>query len=222
MTVPDRGLLPYVKYKNSSDQGNACIQIVLRYGDTRSVRRYLSFVPDECLTGDPDSVVIGANDGFANAYRAFQGLITNKAWNIRARLVVKPNDEVPIQGWTASDQAPNNMGAVLILANAPQLIPGDKVAIKGTRRVGTDKTSYNAIYRVKSTLDDTTKATRTVFLDQTSSGAPTSIKVYGKLQKVDYGPFPIQKWSWFRAGTHKRGVSYGAPHGRRLKRASLV
>lgn len=220
-TVPSRGVLVTTAPNKQVDQPNSCIQIVIRYNDTRSTKRYLSMVPDECIRGSPDSVRIGANGGFSDGYTEFQRFLTREGWMIRARSITGDFGEKDVQDWIASASDPHPMGAVLVLTDAPALAAGQKVAIKGTRRRNKAQPSYNMIYRVKAVIDSASANTRTVILGQSQGGDPASIKVLGTLQKVGYQYYPIQQWSWFRAGTHKRGVSFGASHGRRSARMLL-
>jgi hypothetical protein len=221
MTLGERGTLIAPTGKQGTDISNACIHIIVRYNDTRSAKRYLAFVPDACITGEGNKVDLASIPAFANAYVAYQKILKEEGWGIYARDVAGNFVEKPIQQWVVADMAPLWIGAVMVLIGAATYEVGDKVAVKGTRRKGTDKMSYNGIYRVAKVVDDATAGTRTVFLAQSQGGDAASVKVNGKLQVVGLKNFPIQNWSWFRAGTHKRGGSFGRALGRRLTRALL-
>lgn len=222
MVVPKKGTLIKELGVTSSDQPNSCIQIVVRYDTDRSAKRYLAFVPDECVQGDPASVNLDVNQAFLTAYKAYQKLLVGGGWMIRVRDIAGANAEKKIQEWKITDAAPNPLAAFISKEAAPALEVGDKVSIKGVRRKGPDTTSYNGIWRVQAVVTPSGDTQRAIVLKGSDGLDANSIKVNGTLQKVTYKPVAITAWSWFRAGTHKRGGSFGASRGRRLTRRSVV
>lgn len=221
MVVPERGVLAVGTGQPRQDQGRSCIICKAYFGNSRTSTRYLSFVPDNVVRGDPDSVALGGTPFFSTDFRNFTLELVNGGWQIWARKSGSGFDPILIEDWVTAATGPSIMGPSIPTPTAPALSSTRRVKILSVRRRGTDKLSYNGTFVVQ-TLNTTQVPDHTIyFLRGTETGDPASIKLPGKLQIIDYQAYNISTFFAERAGIHKRGGSFGAVRGRRSKHLSL-
>jgi hypothetical protein len=221
LSVPARGARTPAAADNRPDQARSCAQLRITYDVNRTAMRYLAFVPDNVIEDEPVSINPNANPDWFSFYLSYRAELVSGRWNIRARVSETGNPKFPILNWVSSPTAPNLLGVKVAKIPGTGVGQNDKVSIKGTRRRGTDRVSYNGIFKVDR-VDTTSDSTNNIYyLQTTEAGDPTSLKNMGTMQKVDFIFLPIQKAVLLRGGVHKRGKPLGTPHGRRSRRFPL-
>lgn len=221
LVVPANGTFPGNTETSSLDQFRACLQIRLKYDTDRRAIRYLGLVPDGILQGEPASARPDLLPFWHTALNNFTNELVEGGWSVKARDRGAGFTELAIIGWTSAAAAPTNLGIVLPSLPAPNIAVGDRVSVKGVRRKGTDRTSYNGHYIVDAVNTTLLPDRVIIYLRGTETGDPASVKLLGTVQKVGKNYFAIQGVEIVRAGTHKRGKPLGAPVGRRKTRLSL-
>jgi hypothetical protein len=229
LTVPATGKLPatvddenaFLNGKQECDQAKASLMCRIRFDSDRRANRYLCFPPDNVLFSEPDSYHPDGYPGWNTLMLGFLPLLKSGGWQIRARSRDPGYTETPIVSWYQAAAAPSIMGVVLPSQPATTIVPGDWVAIKGVRRKGTDKTSYNGKYRVSSINPTFASGQIVIYLEGSEAGQASTVKIPGSIQKVAYKYYPFDFFSGYKATTHKRGRPFSAPLGRRKKQTSL-
>lgn len=207
--------------KTAGDQARACLQVRLTYDVDRRVIRYFNFVPDGVLQREPNSVNMNAVPAWKTNFDNFWKFLIDNHWAIKARNRGDGFGEFQIKGWVQAATAPFNVGVLVEQSPTPGLEVNDRVAIRGVRRRGTDKTSYNGVYTVRNFVLAYEGSKNAYFLLASETGDPASVKKNGFLRKVGYTYYDIGHYEAIRAGIHKRGKHLGTPSGRRLKRVLL-
>lgn len=221
LTVPPRGLIVPNIETTRADQAKSCLQIRLTYDVDRRCIRYLALPPDSVLMDEPESVNLDANGAYSTAFGEFRALLIGSAWAIKGRMRTALFAEIPIENWVQSATSPTDVGVVIPSLPAPGIKVRDFISIKGVRRKGLDRLSYNGRYIV-SALNTTLLPDKTiVYLRGTEIGDPASVKLLGTIQRIGHDYFPILNMEGLRAGTHKRGKPLGSPRGKSQKRPTL-
>jgi hypothetical protein len=221
LVVPAVGGYDTVALNSKPDQSRACLQIRLTYDTDRSVMRYLAFVPDNVLYGEPASVQLDKNVVWQSRYNIFVDRVTNGDWQLQARRTGGVYDPQPIREWVQAAVAPLNLGVAIPAASALPAGIGDKIHVKNSRRKGTDKLSYNGKYYVAGVNTTLSPDNVIYYLRGTESGDASSVKLLGTVEPVAYQLYVIQGITPLRAGVHKRGKPFTTPLGRRKTRVSL-
>ncbi len=221
LAVPARGTIAATAIARRSDQARSCMQMRIGFDTDRKSVRYLAFVPDSIILDEPASVDLAKDPAWGSTFVNFRNELISGRWFVRGRNRGAGFTELPIRGWTQSATAPNLTGIILDSAPAPGIVVGDFVVVKGSRRRGTDKMSYNGRYYIPSINTTLVPDSIVLWLGSSEAGDPASIKLPGKVQRVGMTYFPIQICTSLRGGVHKRGKPLGSPHGRRQKRVLL-
>lgn len=221
LNVPAQGLIIPANKQQGSDQARACLQTRVTYDTDRRAVRYMGFVPDAILGGEPASYNIGQDPAWDTKFEAYKLELKNGNWAIKARDKSGAFAAVKITNWVQSASAPTNLGVVLPAAPPFGATVGEMIQVQGVRRKGTDKLSYNGRYFIDAINTTLLPGYVIYYLRGTEIGDPASIKLPGNIQRVGYAYFTIEAFSGIKAGVHKRGKPQGTPLGRRKTRVSL-
>lgn len=203
------------------DQARACIIQRFRYDTDRWARRFLAFASDDVLMNEPGGVDLNGDPLWTKEWQKFIAELVSGRWYIKARRRDAGYEEIPIVRWVQSQTAPANIGVVVNSLPAPGITENMRISIKGTRRRGTDRVSYNGQYTVRNVNEAFETGKFAYYLQGTESGDPDSVKKNGTIQRVGHNYYTIQAVAAHKVGVHKRGKPLGTPVGKRLKRISL-
>jgi len=221
LVVPEAGKFAAGSSDTAPDQPRACLHVRLRYNEDRRVTRYFSMVPDGVIEGIGKTANTGKIPSWWTKFNLFWKHLIAIGWAIKGRSRTGNYVEVPIQNWVQSETAPLNVGVVVPDTPATGITDIDFVSVKGVRRRGTDKLSYNGRYRIYSVNSTFQTGKIAYYLRGTETGDPDSVKLPGTLQRIGHEYYSIQQHEVIRAGVHKRGKPLGTPVGRRKTRVSL-
>lgn len=242
MVVPEKGTFNVGEPSTRAPiEYRAAAQLRLRYDNLRFTTRYLTPVPRAIVGAEPLTYVpsgsppwVAALANFCNYIRGLPGSGAPAACAIYARIPIPlapmpPSpDPYRVLTWRVQSATPSYLGAVLTTAGAAGIAVGDKVHVYNTRirspqwANGARLPSLNGSWFVDA-VDPNTPTTGqvTVWLRGTAGIDPLLIKNLGRLFKVQYATYAVQRCDVVRVGIHKRGRPSSIPRGRRLTRVSL-
>lgn len=221
LVVPELGAIASANKQERPDQAKASLISRLTFDDDRRVVRYISFPPDKVLFDEPLSFLPSNFPAWEVSWNTFCAELSSGGWSIRARNNGTGFAPIKIIQWVQTTPNATPLGVVIPNADAAGMTQGRMIQIKSVRRKGTDRTSYNGKYFIDSVNNTFATGLTAIYLRATETGVPASIKLPGTIQIVNYYYAPITVFSGVKAGTHKRGNSFGRPVGKRKTRVSL-
>jgi hypothetical protein len=222
--IPVSGTYKYAASSPGTDQLRGVLQYKLGYGDTRSVLRYMSGIPDAVSFTEPATINYGAEIRWFQALKRYFDLLISAGWQIRARAVTGPNAPASVTGVTSQAAAPSLLGIVLPAATAPPIVQGSQVSLQHFRPAKfTRNATVNGTWTVDSVNATLTPGSLIVYLRNSSTIDPQTVRLtaLSTIQLIGYSLFPVQAIDPFRVGIHKRGRPSMAPRGRRSARPTL-
>ncbi|NJO56135.1 MAG: hypothetical protein HC834_07025 [Rhodospirillales bacterium] len=202
------------------DQFRAVMQYRISYDTDRSTIRYLSGIPDSMSGTEAGTLQKQADPAWWTKWEAFAGHLVSAGWQIRARHR-GPYDEHAASGLVVREAGPAQLGVVVPALPDLGYEVGNKVHLKGWRRMGRGGLSLNGKYFIDNVNTTQISGSRIYFLRGTEGQDPAQWKILGTIQLVGYDTFPIEDVNHHRVGIHKRGRPTMAPRGRRLTRLTL-
>lgn len=208
----------------SSDQANACLKVRM-WGGVAAKTLNLAGVPDNViLTGPayPDGYALGVDfDMVFDAYMSYLvAPLGSSNWGFRTRLSEFPAQVV---GLVSNALYPQMLGVVVGSALVSVAHPGhnlgvgEEVYLSGWRRRNTRVPGLEGAYEVLGVLPPAAPPAvqnYTYFLANTGSVDPLNFLGLGTVDVLDYMVTPYARWGISKAGTRKRGGSFGLPVGR--------
>lgn len=198
----------------SSDR--AYSSLLLRMTGAPYVKRtYLAGIPDSVIGEGPSFVggYAGDNSPFTKALKSYFALLGSGAYGFRVRNKVGDVVSVP-------PLAPVGVQPTLIAVEAPAALPGviagSDVYLSGWRRINTKFPGLNGSFRVVQVNPSSVNLTVSYVLGGTGNVLISNFFSPGKIGPLVYQIQTIDLGSVIpvKAVLHKRGGSYGLPHGR--------